>query len=160
MEWKLAKEIEILGENLPHCHWAPSGPMTKFLFVSRPFMCLEIGSPLRREEGFVFLSRRHICCTVVSHECTLTHAESRWGHLYFMDTIHALSLYYNEQFLCKIYTGHVNAGFCSRLCLNLFYSSERQLVTSAVVGLTTDNFKLLMLQGKMWIFCLMVIGAG
>jgi hypothetical protein len=28
-----------------------SGPMTKFLFAPRPFMCLEMQPPLRQEEG-------------------------------------------------------------------------------------------------------------
>jgi hypothetical protein len=28
-------------------------------------MCLEKGLPLQREEGFVFLRRRHICFTVI-----------------------------------------------------------------------------------------------
>jgi hypothetical protein len=56
-------------------------PAQSFL-VSSPVrtqgrLCLEMGSPLRREEGFVFLSRRHICCIVISHECTRTHTASR-----------------------------------------------------------------------------------
>jgi hypothetical protein len=38
-------------------------------------MRLEMGSPLRREEGLVFLSRCHICCTVIQHECTRTQAD-------------------------------------------------------------------------------------
>jgi hypothetical protein len=54
------------------CFRSPSGPMTKFLFVARPFVCLEMG-PLRRgeerrgegEEAFVFLSRPHICCNIL-----------------------------------------------------------------------------------------------
>jgi hypothetical protein len=56
---------------------AQSGPMDKFLFFPRSFIYLEMGSPLRREEGLVFLSRRHICYTVIQHECTHTHAASR-----------------------------------------------------------------------------------
>jgi hypothetical protein len=39
-----------------------------FLFVPRPLMCSEMGHPLRREEGSVFLSRRQICCAVTTHE--------------------------------------------------------------------------------------------
>jgi hypothetical protein len=35
-----------------------------YIYIPKPFMCLEMGSTLRREEGFVFLSGRHICCTV------------------------------------------------------------------------------------------------
>jgi hypothetical protein len=35
------------------------------MFVLRPFMYLNVGSPLRREEGFVFMSRRDTCCTVL-----------------------------------------------------------------------------------------------
>jgi hypothetical protein len=55
----------------------PLGPMTKLSFVLRPFIRLDMGSPLRREEGLVFLSRRHICCPVIQHECTRTHTASR-----------------------------------------------------------------------------------
>jgi hypothetical protein len=54
-------------------------------------MCLEMGSPLRRGERFVFICRRHICCIVISHDCTCTHAVSR-AFVYFMDTIHELQL--------------------------------------------------------------------
>jgi hypothetical protein len=43
-------------------------------------MRLEMVSPFRREEGFVFLSRRYICCTAISQEYTRTHAESRYKH--------------------------------------------------------------------------------
>jgi hypothetical protein len=35
--------------------------MNTFLFVPRLFMCLEMGSPLQREEELVFLNRRHVC---------------------------------------------------------------------------------------------------
>jgi hypothetical protein len=49
----------------------PSGAMTKFVPI--PFMCSEMGSPLRREEGLVFLSMRHICCSVIQHGCTHPH---------------------------------------------------------------------------------------
>jgi hypothetical protein len=45
-----------------------------------------------RDEGSVFLSRRHICCTVIQHECTRTHAASGKGYLQFMGAIRALSL--------------------------------------------------------------------
>jgi hypothetical protein len=51
-------------------------PKTQFLFVPRPFMRVEMGPSLRREEGLIFLSRSHICCTVISHECTRSHAAS------------------------------------------------------------------------------------
>jgi hypothetical protein len=36
-------------------------------------MCSDMGPPHRREEGLVFLSRRHIYSTVIQHECTRTH---------------------------------------------------------------------------------------
>jgi hypothetical protein len=42
--------------------------MTKFLFVPRPFTCLEMGPLLRREVGLVFLRRRHMYCTVIQHK--------------------------------------------------------------------------------------------
>jgi hypothetical protein len=73
-----------------------------------------------------FLIRHHICCSVIQYECARTHTTSRLGHLYFMGARHAVSLY----------RPYVNAGFCSRLCLNLFHYSE-----TAVVGLTTAKFK-------------------
>jgi hypothetical protein len=64
------------SQRTPNCCW--SSPAQSFLvsgpgrdprpnlhmFVPSPFVCLEMGSPLRREEGLVFLSRSHFCCTV------------------------------------------------------------------------------------------------
>jgi hypothetical protein len=98
------------------------GPMTKFMFVQRSFMCLELGSPLRREEGFVFLSRRHICCTVIS--CSV---QVRVFVLYGEHTrfIILLQLIVIKQDIIKSY---VSAGFCSRLHLNLLYYSKKPLV--------------------------------
>jgi hypothetical protein len=114
--------------------WASSGPMTKFLFIPRPFICLEVWPLLRQEKGFDFLSRRHICCTVVSHECTHTHTASGYGHLYFTDTIH------------KIYTGHLSMqAFAAHYAITYFTTPKRQLVTWTVVGLTATNFKPLIL---------------
>jgi hypothetical protein len=44
------------------------------MFVPRPFVCLEMGSSFRREEGLVLLCECHICCTIISHEYTRTHS--------------------------------------------------------------------------------------
>lgn len=55
------------------------------------------------------MSGHQICYIVISHECmyTLSHSvEVRAFAL--MDTIHALALCYNDQFLCKIYTRHLS----------------------------------------------------
>jgi hypothetical protein len=55
-----------------------SGSKTQFVFGIQDtiYFCLEMGSPLLREEGFVVLSGHHIC--------------------------------YNEQFLCRMCTGHLS----------------------------------------------------
>jgi hypothetical protein len=45
-----------------------SGPHDQ-IWSFQDLICLEI-SPFRREDWLVFLSRLHICCTVISHECT------------------------------------------------------------------------------------------
>lgn len=45
------------------------GSHDQIFIVPRPWICLEIRSPLRREEVFVFLSRWHICCTVTEWVC-------------------------------------------------------------------------------------------
>jgi hypothetical protein len=54
-----------------------SGPMTEFLFVPRPFMSLEMGSPLPWREDLVLLCRRLICCAIISNQCTRAHEASR-----------------------------------------------------------------------------------
>jgi hypothetical protein len=56
----------------------------------RPFMCLEIGSPLQWEDGFVFLNSRHICCTVILYDCTST-ASSRYGHFGLLQSIYIIT---------------------------------------------------------------------
>jgi hypothetical protein len=43
-----------------------SGPMTIFLFVPIPRIYSKMGLPLQREDGLVFLIRRHICCSIIS----------------------------------------------------------------------------------------------
>jgi hypothetical protein len=48
-------------------------PWPIFYIFFKTVFAFEMGSPLQRGERLVFLSRRHICCTVISHECTRTH---------------------------------------------------------------------------------------
>jgi hypothetical protein len=48
--------------------WLSLRPMNNFLFVPRPFMYLEMGPQLRREEGRLLpLCGRQVCCTVTVH---------------------------------------------------------------------------------------------
>jgi hypothetical protein len=37
-------------------------------------MCFEMGPPLQQAEGLVFLSKCHICCTVIQHKFIHTHS--------------------------------------------------------------------------------------
>jgi hypothetical protein len=78
------------------------------MFVPRPFMCLDMGASLRRGEGFVFLSKRHICCMSVP---ALTWRPGE-GICTLWDTIHALSIYYN----CVQYATLTVVYFCLLLC--------------------------------------------
>jgi hypothetical protein len=117
---------------------APSGLNTKILLAARPCMYLEMGSPLRREEGLVFLSRQHICWTVISHEYSSC----------FKDTIHASSLYYNEYYLRTLYTGHLlMQASVADYALTCFATPKWHLVVWNVVGLTTAKFK------PLWVNC-------
>lgn len=57
-----------------------------------------------------------------------------------------LLLYYTEEFLHKIYTGHVNACLCSRTCLHLFCHSEMAL--SHLRGKPTWNYLVSSIRSK------------
>jgi hypothetical protein len=86
---------------------APSLLLTQFIFV--PIPCVWKWDLLFEERmGLVFLSKPHICCTALSRACRLTCAVSRSGCSCFMGTIHALSLFCNGQFLCKVHTAHLS----------------------------------------------------
>jgi hypothetical protein len=63
-------------------------------------------------------------------------------HLYFMDTIHALPLYYNENFLCRVYKRHLSMqASAADYALTYFTAPKRQLVTWTFIGLSTAKFK-------------------
>jgi hypothetical protein len=73
-------------------------------------MCLEIGPAPQREEAPHLLSRNlaQVCRNSSSAQ----------------DSIHVSSLYYNEQYLCKIYEGRCLCGHLLLLCFNLFYQFQ------------------------------------
>jgi hypothetical protein len=97
---KIQNEIEQLyavGRRQYSHSWfrIPSRPMTKFLFAWRPLVSFEMGPLLRREEGLVFLGRRHISSTTI--QWVYSHSQSvQVKHFHTMDIIHTLSLYYTK----------------------------------------------------------------
>jgi hypothetical protein len=56
---------------------SPAGTHDLIYVRYKPVYVSEMGSLLREDEEFVSLSKRHICFTVISHECTGIHAASR-----------------------------------------------------------------------------------
>jgi hypothetical protein len=80
------------------------------------------------EDGLVVLSRRQICCIVVSHDCTRTHTASS----------KSICTLWTPYTLCHFITmNSIYAGFCCRLCVNLFYHSET--VVSHLKGRRADS---------------------
>jgi hypothetical protein len=89
--------------------------MPIFLFASRRLTSFEMGYPLRREDGFVFLSRRHTCCDIISHEYPVFMQRSGKG-------------------ICTLWEPHT---FCHFTIMNNTYtrSPQRCLHLVVVVGL-------------------------
>jgi hypothetical protein len=79
--------------------------------------------PLREQEGFVFLSRLHIRCSVIEHECV----HNLW-------TPYTLCHFTTMNIIYARYT----QGNCQ---CRLLQQIIRQLVSWTVVGLTTTKFK-------------------
>jgi hypothetical protein len=116
------------------------------MFVQKSFVCLEIGSSLRREKGFAFLSRRHISCTVVlNHECIRNHAASGQRCFYFRipNTLCHFTI------MNHFYEGYTDDNCQSRLLQRIMsYLILPLWNDSHLVGLTTAKIKILMLPVK------------
>jgi hypothetical protein len=99
--------------------------MTYFMVVPRPFMCMEMGSPLLGEEGFVFLSkalhllhRSFVWLYPQSHSIQLRASVLCGYHTCFVTLLQRTIV------MQDIHRTSVNAGFRSRLCPDLFYHPE------------------------------------
>lgn len=52
----------------------PAGPCQHICIHSQPVYMSGNGA-----FSYVFLSRHHVCCSIILHECSCTRAVSRWG---------------------------------------------------------------------------------
>jgi hypothetical protein len=120
--WALPLTANYSPDYSPVNSWCASEPSRAWFRGSsvsslfpRPFVCSEIGPAPQREEAPHLLSRN------VARVCRNSSS--------VQDSIHVISLSYNEQYLTKIHEGHLSMwASAADYVLNDFLNPKRQLI--------------------------------